>query len=42
LKIALSDGTAMQARSGADGKSDLIERDAMHMAEIGLMRGGDQ
>ena len=42
LKIALSDGTAMQARSGADGKSDLIERGAMHMAEIGLMRGGDQ
>lgn len=42
LQIALSDGTAMQARSGADGKSDLIERDAMHMAEIGLMRGGDQ
>lgn len=42
LKIALSDGTAMQARSGADGKSDLIERDAMHMAEISLMRGGDQ
>lgn len=42
LKIALSDGTAMQARSSADGKSDLIERDAMHMAEISLMRGGDQ
>jgi type VI secretion system secreted protein VgrG len=42
LKIALSDGTAMQARSGADGKSDLIERDAMHIAEISLMRGGDQ
>jgi len=42
LKIALSDGSAMQARSGTDGKSDLIERGAMHMAEIGLMRGGDQ
>jgi type VI secretion system secreted protein VgrG len=42
MKISLSDGTGMQARSGADGKSDLIERDAMHMAEIGLMRGGDQ
>ncbi|WP_229217545.1 type VI secretion system Vgr family protein [Massilia forsythiae] len=42
LKIALSDGTALQARSGADGKSDLIERDAMHMADIGLLRGGDQ
>lgn len=42
LKIALSDGSAMQAHSGTDGKSDLIERDAMHMAEIGLLRGGDQ
>jgi type VI secretion system secreted protein VgrG len=42
LKIALSDGSALQARSGADGKSDVIERDAMHMAEIGLVRGGDQ
>jgi hypothetical protein len=32
----------MQARSGADGKSELIERGAMHIAEISLMRGGDQ
>jgi type VI secretion system secreted protein VgrG len=42
MKIGLSDGSDMQVRSGADGKSDLIERDAMHMAEISLMRGGDQ
>jgi type VI secretion system secreted protein VgrG len=42
MKIALSDGTGMQVRSGTDGKSELIERDAMHMAEISLMRGGEQ
>jgi type VI secretion system secreted protein VgrG len=41
-EIALSNGTSMQVRSGADGKSELIERDAMHMAEISLMRGGEQ
>lgn len=42
MKIGLSDGSDMRVRSGADGKSELIERDAMHMAEISLMRGGDQ
>ena len=42
MKIGLSDGTDMQMRSGADGKSELIERDVMHMAEISLMLGGDQ
>jgi type VI secretion system secreted protein VgrG len=42
MKIGLSDGTDMQIRSGVDGKTELIERDAMHMAEISLMRGGDQ
>jgi len=42
MKIGLSDGTDLQARSGADGKSELIERDVMHMAEISLVRGGDQ
>ncbi|UVW28777.1 type VI secretion system Vgr family protein [Massilia sp. H6] len=42
MNIGLSDGSAMQVRSGADGKSELIERDAMHMADISLMRGGDQ
>lgn len=42
LKVLLSDGTDLQARSGADGKSDLIERDAMHMADVDLMLGGEQ
>jgi type VI secretion system secreted protein VgrG len=42
LNIGLSDGSALQTRSGADGKSGLIERDAMHMADIGLVRGGEQ
>ena len=42
LNIGLSDGSALQTRSGVDGKSSLIERDAMHMAEIGLVRGGEQ
>jgi type VI secretion system secreted protein VgrG len=32
----------MQARTDSDGKSDLIERDTMHMVDIGLMRGGEQ
>jgi hypothetical protein len=30
-----------KARSGADGKSELLARDAMHMADIDLLRGGD-
>lgn len=42
LNIGLSDGSALQTRSGVDGKSSLLERDAMHMAEIGLVRGGEQ
>jgi len=41
LKVRLSDGSDLQARSGADGKSDPVERDAMHMADIDLMLGGD-
>jgi hypothetical protein len=32
----------MQVRSHADGTSELIGRDAMHMADIILMRGGDE
>ena len=40
MNIALSDGTCTKARSGADGKSDLLARDAMHMADIDLLRGG--
>lgn len=41
LKVRLSDGSDLQARSGADGSSDPVERDAMHMADIDLMLGGD-
>jgi type VI secretion system secreted protein VgrG len=40
MNIALSDGTGTKARSGADGKSDLLARDAMHMADFDLLRGG--
>jgi type VI secretion system secreted protein VgrG len=40
MDLSLSDGTALKARSGADGKSDLLAREAMHMVEITLMRGG--
>lgn len=42
MKISLSDGTSMAARSGADGKSELLARDAMHMADIELLRGGGE
>lgn len=42
MQIKLSDGTDMQVRSHADGTSELIGRDAMHMADIILMRGGDE
>lgn len=42
IDLSLSDGTSGQARTGSDGKSDLIERDVMHMMDIGLMRGGEQ
>jgi type VI secretion system secreted protein VgrG len=41
MEIALSDGTNAKGRSGADGKSDLFARDAMHMADIALVRDGD-
>jgi type VI secretion system secreted protein VgrG len=40
MSISVSDGTSMKARSGADGKSDLLARDAMHMADIAFLRGG--
>jgi len=40
MNIELSDGTGTKARSGADGKSELLARDAMHMADIDLLRGG--
>lgn len=40
MDISLSDGTSTNARSGTDGKSELLARDAMHMADIDLPRGG--
>ena len=42
LKVLLSDGSDLTAHSGQDGMSDLVERDAMHMADIDLMLGGDE
>jgi type VI secretion system secreted protein VgrG len=42
MEISLSDGTSMTARSGADGKSALLARDAMHMADIDLLGGDDK
>jgi type VI secretion system secreted protein VgrG len=41
MDISLSDGTNTKARSGADGKSELLARDAMHLADIVLLRGGE-
>jgi type VI secretion system secreted protein VgrG len=41
MNISLSDGTNTKARSGADGKSELLARDAMHLADIDLLRGGE-
>jgi type VI secretion system secreted protein VgrG len=40
MNISLSDGSSTKARSGVDGKSELLARDAMHMADIDLLRGG--
>lgn len=42
VSVALSDGSEADMRSGADGKSDLLERDAMHIAEVTLVRSEDQ
>lgn len=42
MDTSLSDGSSAKARSGADGKSELLARDAMHMADIDLLRGGDK
>lgn len=42
LAVQVSDGSDLQLRSGDDGKSEMIERDAMHMADIDLLLGGDQ
>lgn len=41
MNVALSDGTSLDARSDEEGKSTLLARDAMHMADIVLSRGGD-
>jgi len=41
MKVSLSDGTSLDARSDEEGKSTLLARDAMHMADIVLSRGGD-
>ena len=40
MRVALSDGTSLEGVSDAQGKSELLARDAMHMAEIVLSRGG--
>jgi type VI secretion system secreted protein VgrG len=40
MHVALSDGTSLEGVSDAQGKSELMARDAMHMAEIVLSRGG--
>jgi type VI secretion system secreted protein VgrG len=40
MNISLSDGSNTKTRSGADGKSELLARDAMHLADIDLLRGG--
>lgn len=42
MALTLSDGSSLDARSGADGKSELLARDAMHMVDVALLRGGEQ
>lgn len=42
MSLALSDGSSLEALSGADGKSEILTRDAMHMVDVVLRRGGDQ
>lgn len=39
MNISLSDGSTMAARSGMEGKSELFAREAMHMADVDLLRG---
>lgn len=41
LLVELSDGTQADLRSGADGKSELVQRDAMHIADVTLMRAAE-
>jgi len=42
MHVTLSDGTSLEGVSDAQGKSELLARDAMHMAEIVLSRGGKE
>ncbi len=42
MQVSLSDGSSLDARSDEEGKSELLARDAMHMADIVLSRGGDR
>ena len=42
MHVALSDGTSLEGVSDAQGKSELLARDAMHLAEIVLSRGGKE
>lgn len=39
MRIALSDATGHETRSTAGGESNLIERAAMHIANVALLRG---
>ncbi|AVR94580.1 type VI secretion system tip protein VgrG [Pseudoduganella armeniaca] len=41
IDLSLSDGSTAQARTGSDGKSELVERATMHMVDVGLLRGGE-
>lgn len=42
MALTLGDGSNLDARSGTDGKSELLARDAMHMVDVALLRGGEQ
>ena len=40
MTVSLSDGTTLDGRSDAQGKSALLARDAMHLADIAISRDG--
>ena len=42
MNVAMSDGTTSAARSGSEGKSELLAREAMHMAEVDVLRGAEE
>jgi len=42
MALTLGDGSRLDTRSGPDGKSELMTRDAMHLVDIALMRNSDQ